>query len=340
MSIPSIEIYKGVWTDWSKGDLIMGSQLTMCSESAGVLAASLALFVSIATTHLWALVAFGVHHSRQQRTQNRCLPILRQQQLVLGADLPPFSAALRFAQLFWANRPTVSSLRFSWHLILVSLLCGLTGIVVGIFSSKIIDISPKLQVLVNPLHCGFVDRNNTWMPNQTTVPIIQYYLDSLAGATTFSKRCYNITEGRDCGPFSDLEINWKNNWVTDCPFNETMCLGPAMQIDTELMNSNTILGINSAPEDEVNLRKVTTCAPINQDNYTTRVASDASTATMVAHCPGDEVVMSVYGPSRRQLGDNYTTGISEYTANSTLTRTMWYVYLFNPGLTWNVEDAN
>ncbi|OTA94167.1 hypothetical protein M434DRAFT_30179 [Hypoxylon sp. CO27-5] len=333
MSIRPSDVYMGFWADWSKDHSILNSKITLSSETATYLTAFLAMFVSLAASYLWTLIAYGIHHTRQRLTKGKCRPILRQQQVVFKGGLSANSTALRLIKLFWANRSKPYSFKNSWYLVLLSLSCGIASIAAGLYSSRIIDTSTQLEVLLDSPNCGFVDRSNTSKPDDISMAIVQYYLDALDVATTYSRRCYNITSSQYCGPFTESMINWTTNWNAPCPFDESMCIGPAIELRTDVINSNTVLGLNLPPRDQINFEKTTTCAPITQDNYTITVPSNSSTATSVNPIPGDVVVMNLYGISRRRLCTNCTWGVSMYAANSTLTRTMWMEYYYNGDLT-------
>ncbi|KAI1772237.1 hypothetical protein F4818DRAFT_454108 [Hypoxylon cercidicola] len=329
MAFNSSDIYMGFWADRSKDSPILSSKLTLSSKVAKFLTAFLAMYVTFAASKLWDIAAYAVHFYRQGRITERCRPVLRQQQVVLKNSLSPGSTAHRLLKIWWANRSNSLSNSDSWPLILFAALCGIGCLAAGLYSNKIVDMSPGVEVLLNSPNCGFVDRSNMSIPNNLSMTVIQYYLDSLAAATRYSRKCYNNTNTRDCGPFTQQMINWVTVWDADCPFDDSMCLGPAMRLDTGEINSNKVLGLNSEPQDQINLRKVTTCAPIVQEGYTAIVVSNASTATTVKPIAGDQMIMNVYGPSRRKLGGNYTWGVSEDAASSTLTRTMWMEYYYN-----------
>ncbi|KAJ9131023.1 hypothetical protein NKR23_g11934 [Pleurostoma richardsiae] len=272
MSIRAPDVYVGFWTDWSKDNPIMGWTLTLPASLASLLTACLAMYVSFVASHLWHLIAYTIHYIRQRVTRGKCRPMLRQQQVVLRSGLSPASTVVRLTELFWANRSTSRSLRNSWLLTLLSLLCAIGGIVAGLYSAKISD-SSQVQVLLKSNRCGIL--NNTALPSDSEVVLASgnYYLDMLNLATTYAQRCYNATDVDDCNPFATYTINWTSHWNLSCPFDESMCVGPAMKIDTAAINSNTILGLNSPPEDQVDLRKISTCAPITQNNYTKTVSA-------------------------------------------------------------------
>ncbi|KAI4859164.1 hypothetical protein F4820DRAFT_467279 [Hypoxylon rubiginosum] len=329
MSFNISDVYMGFWADRSKENPFLSSKLTLSSDIAKFLTAFFAMYVTFAASKLWDITAYAIHFFRQGRITERCRPVLRQQQVVLKNSLSPGSTAHRLLQIWWANRSHPSTSRDSWPLVLFAVLCGIGCLTAGLYSNKIVDMSPGVEVLLNSPSCGFIDRSNVSIPNNLSMAVMQYYLDSLAAATAYSRKCYNTTSTQDCGPFTEPMIDWATSWDVECPFNDSMCLGPAMQLDTGEINSNKVLGLNSEPKDQINLRKVTTCAPIIQDGFTAIVVSNASTATTVKPIADDQMTMNVYGPSRRKLGGNYTWGVSEDAASSTLTRTMWMEYYYN-----------
>ncbi|KAI5861300.1 hypothetical protein GGS23DRAFT_576140 [Durotheca rogersii] len=331
MAIHPSDIYTGIWTDWAEGNnWMLISKITISSRVAGVLTSVLTLYISLAASQLWYLTAYTIHCIRQGVTRSECAPILQQQQVILKACLPAPSAATRFTYLFWANRSAPSSLLSSLPLILLATLYAVGSIVAGLYSSQIVN-SSSLVVLLNSSNCGYVNPDTSAASGDIEVAVDRYYLNTLTMATALSRQCYNATDTELCGPFVQPTLNWTTNWKARCPFHESMCDGPAIELDTGLINSNTALGLNSPLEDQVNLRKITTCAPITQDGYTTTAKVNASNTYARSFVPGDEMVLNAYGRSVANLGGNFTWGVSKYAANSTLMRTMWLqVYFGGP----------
>src|SRR4051812_18731470 len=110
MSIRPLDVYVGLWTDWSKSHPILGATITLPSSLAALLVAFLALFVSLVTSQFWRLLAYIIHYHRQDAIQGRCRPLLRQQQVVFKSGLPAVSTFIRLGKLFWVNRSGSSSL--------------------------------------------------------------------------------------------------------------------------------------------------------------------------------------------------------------------------------------
>ncbi|KAI1769869.1 hypothetical protein F4818DRAFT_311894 [Hypoxylon cercidicola] len=133
----------------------------------------------------------------------------------------------------------------------------------------------------------------------------------------------STTAGKDCDFFTTHNINWTANWLAKCPFDESMCVGPAMQLDTGRINSNIILGINSPLQDQVDFRKITTCAPITQENCTMKLTNSTILAEFDYYDPDDEYVAYTYGSFETSGTSNVTTISSAHIANITSARTLW-----------------
>ncbi|KAI3327333.1 hypothetical protein HD806DRAFT_550854 [Xylariaceae sp. AK1471] len=312
MSIRPSDIYVGFWTDWSKNDPIRGATITLSSNLIALLVAFLALFVSVATSHLWSLISYMIHYRRQGVTQGRCCLLLRQQQVVFKSGLSAASTIIRLGKLFWVNRSAPSSLKYSWLPILLSTICATIGIVAGLYSSRIIEISTQIEVLLNSRSCISLQpielQALTTASLDNEVLVANQFLEAFKSATDYSQQCYNTTEEKECSLPTIAAINWITDWDAKCPFDEIMCLGPAMQLDTSRINSNTMLGINSPVKDQVDFRKVTTCAPITQENYTIKFTNNTLPAPLSYVVPGDEYIAYTYGAANVFSGTNITVG--------------------------------
>ncbi|KAI8626227.1 hypothetical protein F5Y19DRAFT_488512 [Xylariaceae sp. FL1651] len=318
MSITPDDVYIGIWTDWSKGSQVFGSTITITSSASILLTAFLALYVSLSVSYLWLLIAYSIHRARYKATTGKCRAIVRQQQAIIRAGLTPTSTSIRLIKLYWTYRSTPAAWRESWIWIMVSVLCAVSSAASGVFSSQIIDSSANINVLLNSPNCGF------FMPDGADVLKIddpklvaqrKVLLDTLNLAIAYSRRCYNATSDNSlCKTFSSATIPWNTGWEAKCPFGN-MCMGSAMRLDTGLINSNSIMGLNSPIIDQVELRKITTCAPIVQKGYTALESTIPSDGLL----PGDQLVTYLYGPASYA---NATWGISLYAANTTQSYTM------------------
>lgn len=96
-------------------------------------------------------------------------------------------------------------------------------------------------------------------------------------AASYVKSCYNdAARSSDCNHFvrRNLMLQGSVDLKARCPFGNNSCITPAVRLDTGLLNSNDDLGLNSPSHDSLSFRRVTTCAPINVEQYATTWRSD------------------------------------------------------------------
>jgi hypothetical protein len=83
--------------------------------------------------------------------------------------------------------------------------------------------------------------------------------------STYARSCYSnyLQKGpSSCSTFNIPFVPSKINRSAPCPFAKGTCSTPVISIDSGLMDSDLHLGINAKPKDRVQMRKITTCAPI------------------------------------------------------------------------------
>lgn len=66
--------------------------------------------------------------------------------------------------------------------------------------------------------------------------------------------------------FKRERLPWTSTTNNSCPFDD-LCLGPALYLDTGLIDSRDDLGINGHDSDRVQWRNNLTCVPITTDGY-------------------------------------------------------------------------
>jgi hypothetical protein len=197
-------------------------------------------------------------------------------------------------------------------LILVpALLCASAGVVAGTFSSSIISTS-DIEVLLSSSNCGFWNQtinNETPINDPNMVATNIFTAEGLEAAELYARQCYNATSLKDCNTYPSTNIGWNTDYMAPCPYDSSMCLVPAMQMDTGLMNLNTVFGINFAPKSQLLFRKITTCAPITQENYVVYKKSQTTNQTLAEY---------MYGPQVGFENSPYTWSINSGVSNNTL----------------------
>lgn len=270
--------YFGLWINWSHG-MIRGSTLTLSSRDGSLLTAFLALFVAVAGSALWRIVAFLFHQLGARRGRKDGMH--HQQQVILRNTGSPGSALWQFTQLvyYWwqpAERPVWRSLPF----LVLALLSLAVLSVTSLFSSQITRASGA-ETLIISNNCGF------WVPDvdsveQSNRAFAHKTLRDSTSAASYAQACYGSNpDTLQCNQYVQRQIKWTANQNATCPFGSGICMisdTAAYEMDSGLIDSHVHLGINTPKKNRITYRKRTTCAALNKDDYfTTKNATETTT---------------------------------------------------------------
>ena len=253
-------IYKGVWINWSKGQ-VKGATLTTSTTTGAILVALLALFIQFTGSRLWRILRFTLHQIRVSKGPQDGL--YYQQQVILR-NFSPADAATSLMQVGWACRSKIrNSATRSLPLAVVASVFSITFLLAAILSATA-STSQGNEVLISSPYCGLVDfatSNLTAVMNVLT----GYTMKSMSDSVSYARSCYH-SEGtghtwQDCSTFPVPRLP-STQTNASCPFDGDICKAPAIQLDTGLMDSDLSFGVNAPPKDRIGFRRVTTCAPI------------------------------------------------------------------------------
>lgn len=262
----------------------MGKTITTDTTTGNVVVAVIAVLTTIGTKRCWNLALFAYHQMRvhSKRTDG----LYRQQQALIRTLPGPASMFSDWTKLSWTWRTRVNrSFLRSLPLIILSLIFAALTIVVGIFSSYLVD-STNISILVSSPRCGPMDylsgylydnstnQEKVWIEdysNKVTELSSQYVQDCYTNQTSTPERCriylhpsLPLTTGR-----------------TSCPFDTSMCKNisePGLVTDTGLLSMKDQFGLNLAGKDDIKFRRKATCAVLDleghYDTYTTKNISD------------------------------------------------------------------
>lgn len=241
-----------------------------------VFVAVLALVVKWAGSHVWGIICFIVHDFLSTQKDHDGLHY--QRQALLRSKTSESDFLLRIWELSWAWKAhTPSTFRRNIFLALVALINMVAFLVAGIFSARV-TVTDSEGLLVGT--CGWLEKDADkdfpqWTKNdwETGDALFVTAYNGYRQILTYSQTCYagnmlNTSEAQcdfPATPYIESSIDRD----ADCPFADEACTGRAISLDSGLINSDTHLGINSAPGGRVQVRKVTSCAPIDMDAYTT-----------------------------------------------------------------------
>ena len=266
---PQAHIYTGPWINWSK-DVVYGSTITLSQRSGSLLTAFLGIFVTVAGAACWRIISFLIHQYRA--TKGPKPAIHYQEQSVLRNNNTAGAAAWQMTQVAWAWRKKArrSSLR-SLALICLAMCHLLLFAIAGVFSAEITK-AIGTEELIRPSSCGRLmpdpGRNDVSAFEEVTAPDALDKSETIA-ASAYSRACYNQSMASpQCRQYPVASIEWTNRTVP-CPFGGNICKETAggFEMDTGLIDSHQILGINARSSDRVQYRKVTTCSVLRTTEY-------------------------------------------------------------------------
>ncbi|KAF2183698.1 hypothetical protein K469DRAFT_667950 [Zopfia rhizophila CBS 207.26] len=251
----------GFWVNLKDGP-VMGQTFTTTTRNGTVVVALLAVLSSLATTHLWHLITFLIH---QFRANGRPADgLFRQQQVILRTLPAPSSLMADSVKVYWAWRDSNRAFIRCLPQFLLATTFTLATVSAGIFSSFAVS-NENLEVLVQSPGCGYINRT-TMVASQGT----NTYWNRIKGFTdSYSRACYsaeNTLESQCSNIFIEPHVPFSKETAA-CPFDESMCVGEAISLDSGLSHLNERLGMNLKKRDRVQFRKKTTCAVLPLEGH-------------------------------------------------------------------------
>ncbi|KLU91505.1 hypothetical protein MAPG_10023 [Magnaporthiopsis poae ATCC 64411] len=265
-------VYIGVWTNYYTNTVT----LTVTQDVGSVLTAALALFVSVAISHLWSIVCFIIHQIRS--TPQPRSGIHHQRQALLRNNTTAAWTAWVLIKLAWTWRGKARGVA-GGTAVLVPISVLFVAFIAGmsILSSRIQLINS--DVLLTGQECGrvpplTVNEDGKWSPTegQAALTMLKW---SYERATEYGQNCYGPATSPDdpeppsCRDFPLTRVPMSIRVGVPCPFGDGVCAEPsgAITLDTGLIDSNDHLGVNSPPGDRIKYQKIMTCSPIRAENY-------------------------------------------------------------------------
>lgn len=314
--MPDRDFYSGVWTNWGKGR-VLGLTLTVSDRDGGILISFLTMFVRLIGNHCWGILSFALHQWRSSTKPQDGL--FHQQQVTLRNAKSQSQALWKMAMLtgFWkANTPR--PLRRSIPMISLIMFHLVAFTIAGLFTSRFI--SSSNETLVPKGVCG------SWSENYHSYEDLNAYQEYRKGtmqrSAGYTTNCYGSPPGnRFCTGYAKQQISAKVDFNFSCPFTDPdTCIDPTynIQIDTGLIDSDRDLGINAPPENRIQYRKVTTCAPVNSLKWLSGVNSSTWDTNFVRGpndaLPDEKSMYFYFGPrvNETKVLGNFTYSVSNY----------------------------
>lgn len=324
----SYQAYVGFWVDWSKGR-VFGATLTLSQRQADFLTNGLALFVQLAGSQLWDIIKYAIHRWRARDTLHDAL-FYQQQAMLRNCSSAETVMGLLSTCRVWRSRQ-IRPLKRSLALLVFTGIYTSASIAAAILSARVA--MEDAEVLARSPTCGlwsisqniteataiaqdghwpeFIDYMTDFQTNAiksaSDVTACTWFNTTDPGSSVIPADSCDVTNGR---------IEWQNvTYDAPCPFAPEMCrqnmTTGAFKLDSGLVSSDADFGINAPPIDQVTLRRVLTCAPLETRGF----ASDY--IHNIWDAPKKFLKYYYYGQSYENARtNNYTSWISNFTTSA------------------------
>lgn len=284
----------------------MGRTITTDTKDGVILVALLAVFTTLASSHLWNLFAFALH---QIRADGRVSDGLYRQQQALLRTFPSAGTllweSLKLVHVWRDTRHRGKKERQAWRYsilqAIVAVIFTAGFLVAGVFSSQAIS-GTNIEVLVRSPYCGLV-------PPKSASSEGDAYSNKVASySTKYAEECYSDNERAPsrCNIFVHPRLPMRIMNET-CPFDESICVSQAVSIDSGLMDLNDAFGLNLENKDRMKLRTKMSCSILSLENRTSLIKAADVPANVLGRASLPEEEMLVYhlgfNPITKDLGN-------------------------------------
>ncbi|KAF7553351.1 hypothetical protein G7Z17_g3704 [Cylindrodendrum hubeiense] len=299
-------VERGGWTNWD-GNAISHGQITVGKNLGDLIAVFMGMFITLVEGGLWTILAIFIfdisrnrrHHPRSSQ-QDGCPPppplgnmdgLYHQQQTVLrngGSSIYIASTYLKlwmtWGFLNWSNAGRnlpvmfLALLSFSFFFVAMPF----------ITAYRLVEHQGDVVMIRSP-NCGF------WTTNLIDNEATGYnnFKNQSWEAMTYVDSCYEgDAESALCDKFLPQR---------QLPVHKEF---PAFTMETQYLDSHKDFGINAPKDDRINMKRITTCAPLNINNFT-----KIHNGTL----PGEEITSVYFGRSANSL-QTYNVSNYQFTA--------------------------
>jgi hypothetical protein len=287
----------GLWTNWSRGP-VGGLTLTLAQKHGALLTAFLALLITFTGGRFWKILRILIHqHLSSSEPEDA---IYHQRQVILRNTETSSSAFVEFLCVCWAWRHTrgVKAFRRNAAVIFLSATTTIAFMTASILSTQLSNAMGD-EVLVSSPSCGeelAYNHDKQKIPDRETLHRRRHVLNQ-----NYADGCYgNDMMGMQCNLFRKQRLAYFQQHNLPCPFpgGDRICktTNGALRLQTEYINSNDDLGLNSRPEARHEWRTRIDCSPLKTEGYTT-----TGTQLLPDNTTSRELISYLYGNGTRYL---------------------------------------
>ncbi|OJD31482.1 cytochrome p450 protein [Diplodia corticola] len=260
-------IYRGVWTNWSHGQ-VLGLTLTLSRRQGDLLIAFTALFVTFVGTSFWRIACFAVHSLYSSGEARDAL--YHQRQATLRNSANGATGLIRSLQMLLAWRGTaVKPFRRVLPVVGLAVLTVYGFGAASGFSSRV-STAMGNEVLISSANCAAPVAISNNLTEQLSI-YWPYVTKRMSSYANYAQQCYNSSANAEpqCNTFVTSQLKATITRNASCPFSPEMCRTQEGNIffDTGLLDTHADLGFNAPPDRRFLYRRTTHCAPLVADGY-------------------------------------------------------------------------
>lgn len=325
----------------------MGVTLTLPAFYTYFVISAVTMLVDVIGAQIWKILIFCIHRFRSTSEPSDGLHF--QTQAALRNKYTGGSTLWRLIRLTWAwRKKTDGAFRRTLPLIIIAAIHLIFFVALGLLASQITETNSKVRVKSDV--CGWVDQSILASTSEATIDWSDADAIAVSGLSLYRKsaayvsQCYasNETQKQVCQAMIQDRLSSKIDKEAACPFVEGTCSTKAYSLDSGLIDASSHLGMNIPIDANIQLRKVTTCAPLLiEEKYSTpfQAARRSPAPFSPAPLPGDTYKYYSFGKAK-SLGvavADWTLEIQNY---SVVTGSTPYELLLVHQLAHTLVDAN
>lgn len=297
--IDDVHVYKRPWIN-RNGNFWTGSRLTMAKDTADLLNIFLGIFLVLVEAGFWGYISIALFRRNRRHGRDALNHQLQAVFRNVGSSLGTLTTLFKLNRK-WGWRANWRRTRLPAGAALLSLVFFAVAMPF-ILALAMLD-SQGVEVLISDEpDCGYYTA--TFTTSGTTAATL--LVNQTQEAVSYVDRCYNrITPSDACdNHLAARRLPMLALTAVPCQFSADVCLGkgpyPALQLQTDQLDSHVDFGINAYPKDRMLLQRTTICAPLDVDRFTKVTAGPMR---------AEELTGVYFGP---RPGQNHTYMVSSY----------------------------
>ncbi|CAG9971101.1 unnamed protein product [Clonostachys byssicola] len=264
------DFQSGLWWDYSRPFGFQGT-ITLPVTQGNIFLSFLTFWVTVSGASLWVIFAYLLHSCivRNRRNQVEIFDI--QQRVTLINSKTPLATIIDSLRIYmaWSKHKIPGLLSRTLAIVLPTILFFVGITAASVFTSKVATSGDTGGLgLRRSQLCGlyrYLDPASDVLSYNSNESRLKVLMNQTVERKNYADNFYvNSTASPSRSPYVTPTLPHNESRV-DCPFKtQARCiLGFAMKLESALIDSHSMLGINAPPSDRVQFQSRTTCSVVN-----------------------------------------------------------------------------